>query len=238
MMETTRKGFTLIELLVVIAIIAILAAILFPVFARARAKAQQTSCLSNLKQIALADQMYASDWDNWLCPGQGYCTDVGDVGYSLWMSFLAPYIKNWDIMVCPTEKAFYSPTSYCHGGAPCPLPFSYAVNNCTNCAGAAPNGGGFTNGLSLGYAIANHPYAPIYSWWRVALTKVEHPANTIDFADSISHTFWNGAFVLADPAASYISERHQEGANYAFCDGHAKWLRVTTWDMWVASTGD
>lgn len=61
-----RKAFTLIELLVVIAIIAILAAILFPVFARARAKAQQASCLSNLKQIALAEKMYASDWaDLW-----------------------------------------------------------------------------------------------------------------------------------------------------------------------------
>ncbi len=59
----TRKGFTLIELLVVIAIIAILAAILFPVFARAREKARQTSCLSNMKQIALAITMYASDYD-------------------------------------------------------------------------------------------------------------------------------------------------------------------------------
>jgi prepilin-type N-terminal cleavage/methylation domain-containing protein len=75
-----RKGFTLIELLVVIAIIAILAAILFPVFARAREKARQTSCVSNLKQVALASLMYTQDYDE--CPpgqlmprpGSGYYT--------------------------------------------------------------------------------------------------------------------------------------------------------------------
>src|SRR5450759_2619705 len=71
-MHSKRTGFTLIELLVVIAIIAILAAILFPVFARARAKAQQTVCLSNLKQIGLAFMMYASDWKQKL-PGHRAC---------------------------------------------------------------------------------------------------------------------------------------------------------------------
>ena len=67
-----RKGFTLIELLVVIAIIAILAAILFPVFAKAREKARQTSCLSNVKQIALGMLMYAQDYDERLCAGYVY----------------------------------------------------------------------------------------------------------------------------------------------------------------------
>ena len=64
----SRRGFTLIELLVVIAIIAILAAILFPVFAKAREKARETACLSNMKQIMLAFTMYATDWDGTNCP--------------------------------------------------------------------------------------------------------------------------------------------------------------------------
>ncbi len=72
-----RKGFTLIELLVVIAIIAILAAILFPVFAKAREKARQTSCLSNMKQIGLASMMYAQDYDERLPGSCGPRTDWG-----------------------------------------------------------------------------------------------------------------------------------------------------------------
>jgi prepilin-type N-terminal cleavage/methylation domain-containing protein len=95
-----RSGFTLIELLVVIAIIAILAAILFPVFARAREKARQASCQSNEKQMALGIIMYASDYDgcfpmNW--NGPGGCAD----GYD-WMEVTQPYTKNWQIFMCPS----------------------------------------------------------------------------------------------------------------------------------------
>ncbi len=92
------KGFTLIELLVVIAIIAILAAILFPVFARARAKARQTSCLSNVKQIGLALMMYAEDYD------ECYPTVNHVTGYD-WFPPLYPYVKNRQIFRCPAYKA-------------------------------------------------------------------------------------------------------------------------------------
>ncbi|MBU0610862.1 MAG: prepilin-type N-terminal cleavage/methylation domain-containing protein [Armatimonadetes bacterium] len=92
------RGFTLIELLVVIAIIAILAAILFPVFARARAKARQTACLSNVKQISLALQMYAQDYDE--------CYPVVDhlAGYG-WWGPLQVYVKNAQMFRCPAYKA-------------------------------------------------------------------------------------------------------------------------------------
>jgi prepilin-type N-terminal cleavage/methylation domain-containing protein/prepilin-type processing-associated H-X9-DG protein len=93
-----RRGFTLIELLVVIAIIAILAAILFPVFARAREKARQASCQSNLKQIALAAIMYAQDYDE-------RCVLGYETG-RLWSDLLAPYMKNTQMLICPSATQY------------------------------------------------------------------------------------------------------------------------------------
>jgi len=92
-----ERGFTLIELLVVIAIIAILAAILFPVFARAREKARQTACLSNAKQIALGVMMYAQDYDELL---PHYQRPFGGA----WYDDLQPYLKNREITVCPSRR--------------------------------------------------------------------------------------------------------------------------------------
>ncbi|NLO73248.1 MAG: prepilin-type N-terminal cleavage/methylation domain-containing protein [candidate division WS1 bacterium] len=124
-----RKGFTLIELLVVIAIIAILAAILFPVFARAKAKAQQTACLSNCKQLTLAFIQYAHDYDmhlpmnaEWLGaldPATGGFSWVGYQGY------LYPYLQNVEIQYCPAEPNKTYGTCYDYP-RPCP---GYLTNN-------------------------------------------------------------------------------------------------------------
>jgi prepilin-type N-terminal cleavage/methylation domain-containing protein/prepilin-type processing-associated H-X9-DG protein len=99
-MATQRSGFTLIELLVVIAIIAILAAILFPVFARAREKARQSSCLSQQKQIALGILMYAQDYDEEM-PRQ-YTTNPT----VRWMAYVMPYIKNYQLFTCPSDQSY------------------------------------------------------------------------------------------------------------------------------------
>src|SRR5579864_98847 len=92
--STTRRGFTLIELLVVIAIIAILAAILFPVFAHAREKARQTSCLSNLKQLGQAMLMYAQDYDERFCPVLARTDRTQNFYLDTWMHLLEPYTKS------------------------------------------------------------------------------------------------------------------------------------------------
>jgi prepilin-type N-terminal cleavage/methylation domain-containing protein/prepilin-type processing-associated H-X9-DG protein len=101
------QGFTLIELLVVIAIIAILAAILFPVFAQAREKARSASCQSNLKQIGLAAMMYSQDYDEvhlpmWTQGGPGYAGN--NVGFRIWwMGLIQPYTKNIQLLECPSN---------------------------------------------------------------------------------------------------------------------------------------
>ena len=129
-LKSARKAFTLIELLVVIAIIAILAAILFPVFAQAREKARAISCLSNLKQLGLANQMYSQDYDESFTCGWG---DGPQQGSTIWRITLLPYIQkyggqvvngqagydenlygNTGVLSCPDKQAGrgYGPTSY------------------------------------------------------------------------------------------------------------------------------
>ena len=95
-----RRGFTLIELLVVIAIIAILAAILFPVFSRAKEKARQSTCTSNLKQLGMGLMMYAQDYDDTLPPAQ-----FGDWWEHCWKYITLPYVKNEGIYSCPSAPA-------------------------------------------------------------------------------------------------------------------------------------
>jgi len=144
-----RKGFTLIELLVVIAIIAILAAILFPVFARAREKARQTTCLSNLKQIGLGALMYAQDYDErfviYRYPNPYF-----------WPDKLDPYIKNTQLWICPSRDAgsWNYGINYNHGVGkplaklPSPAEMLAFCDNKHQLAGCSyENGVGYTPGL-------------------------------------------------------------------------------------------
>ena len=98
-----RNAFTLIELLVVIAIIAILAAILFPVFAQAQEKARQTACLSNLKQIGTAAIMYSQDYDEHIVPTE-LGGAAGDAQEYYWGDMIYPYAKNWQFLQCPSAN--------------------------------------------------------------------------------------------------------------------------------------
>src|SRR5689334_22710458 len=110
---SSRRGFTLIEFLVVIAIIAILAAILFPVFAQAREKARSTSCLSNTRQLGTAHMMYMQDYDETVVIRYQGCPSTGPTNLTdlLWIGVVQPYIKNGQIFVCPSAaNSHYGPT--------------------------------------------------------------------------------------------------------------------------------
>lgn len=97
----TSRGFTLIELLVVIAIIAILAAILFPVFARARENARKANCQSNAKQLGTADRMYSQDYDEAITPTW---TGIDSNNRVYWTNLLQPYLKNVGVFKCPSRQ--------------------------------------------------------------------------------------------------------------------------------------
>ena len=180
-----RRGFTLIELLVVIAIIAILAAILFPVFAKAREKARQTSCLSNAKQLGLAFMQYTQDYDETF-PFQywdGTAWQPAASGY--WGGEIMPYVKNSQIFRCPSSQ-----NNFC----------AYVYN------------------LYL---------APVTGRNDASLTN---PTGTVLLCDGTSNSYQgiDGVtqfYPFPNPTSGQrIAALHNGGANFAFCDGHAKWL--------------
>jgi prepilin-type N-terminal cleavage/methylation domain-containing protein/prepilin-type processing-associated H-X9-DG protein len=216
-----RHGFTLIELLVVIAIIAILAAILFPVFARARAKARQASCLSNIKQLGIALLAYVTDYDE-TAPYYG--------SGKHWNVNIYPYIKNMQLYRCPDSAK------------------NPGISNSTNRNWLPnyPNGMTGTDGCRIwsDYAInrGGGDYStPTYNaparevrqgyWMDVAGTYwvMEGRCNRIGpYSGNYSTMdgFWIGPPGAAPTAVNFEFRLHNEGQNILFCDGHAKWTGI------------
>ncbi len=204
-----RRGFTLIELLVVIAIIAILAAILFPVFARAREKARQANCTSNVKQISLGILMYAQDYDERLL--------AYSIGGQSWPILLQPYVKNFRIFRCPSSNFGRCTSDTCSQTimynqlqAQGVLP-SYSTNRYTA-------SGGSTGGWGLDYR---------------ELAQIPYPAERIMIGDGvciafISHGNWTETPYHLRMATTASYRKHNEGNNFGFYDGHAKWLSKAT----------
>jgi prepilin-type N-terminal cleavage/methylation domain-containing protein/prepilin-type processing-associated H-X9-DG protein len=216
-----RKGFTLIELLVVIAIIAILAAILFPVFARAREKARQTTCLSNLKQLQLANMMYAQDYD------ERYVTTYSYAPYPVlywWVDLLYPYTKNYQLVECPSGGFAYGYNAANYRPVLPPLgTLSYTIPNIKN--------------------DVNHNVITSQSGAKMAV--IAEPANCIMMCDATRHELYTGGTpnyrlldVIDGGSASGVAKRHNDGFNVAFADGHAKWLNTSRPGMWTTIGGD
>ena len=213
----TRKGFTLIELLVVIAIIAILAAILFPVFARAREKARQASCQSNLKQIELGILMYAQDFDEKLPFVYQYEPQPGAT--QLWWAqpdLIQPYTKNEQIFVCPSGNWQYN---YMRPpGRPNPMSCSYGRIS-------------WLYGNSWGPGGTANP-SP------VSLAAMPDPSGTLDVIDANSPEFWDNVNHTDLATGSYVAKRHNDMFNASFLDGHVKTIKQSTPGMWTAAAGD
>lgn len=205
MKRTTRHAFTLIELLVVIALIAILAAILFPVFAQAREKARQAQCASNLKQVAMAAQMYLSNYDDRFFPDAStpIRTKTGGIP-----SVLQPYVKNIDVFWCPDN-----PT---RGRDPIPDPGGYFWNGYLT---------GFCNNIFMNACGATPCDTPPLTEPAVPFT-----ATTVLCEDNKDYwNTWLGTMTLNSTTfgdhCPCQDELHGGGANVAFVDGHVKWYR-------------
>ena len=194
-----RRGFTLIELLVVIAIIAILAAILFPVFAKAREKARQASCQSNLKQLGLAMLQYVQDYDERM----PYCNcDAYSTGQS-WMMGTQPYIRNTQIFTCPSR----TPSLTLVPGA---------VNPC---------GGGRAN-MPLWFDQVDVCYGMNLSQGGTAIASIEDSATMLMLAEAKTQYVNTGPNPpYSYSSSSYAAyDTHNGGLNVAFMDGHVKWF--------------
>jgi prepilin-type N-terminal cleavage/methylation domain-containing protein/prepilin-type processing-associated H-X9-DG protein len=189
-----KEGFTLIELLVVIAIIAILAAILFPVFARAREKARQTSCLSNVKELALGQLMYVGDWDERTPIHR--CGDSGHTWLVCTHESILPYVKNYQIFVCPSDAA--------------------QTDDRVLRPGAPRNAG---DGLSYwdNMDMDNRALAQC----RQPAQKVMLGDN-----DSAGYAAWRPVGdTYRYYFESRVQAPHNDGLNVAFYDGHGKWVK-------------
>ncbi|MBC8139524.1 MAG: DUF1559 domain-containing protein [Fibrella sp.] len=250
-----RYAFTLIELLVVIAIIAILAAILFPVFAQAREKARQTSCLSNVKQLGLAALQYSQDFDESMPQGLSASWE------NSWINDILPYVKTYDIFRCPSDSPEgLQPTAEYLG-----VGISYAAN--VYCGDKANGPWGFGGAFGV-------TETPTHPFWNDTPTVADfsRPADTIMIAEKhfeTSNTRLRGA-EWTDPKNSApvignqgnfgwflswmskgsndqysqipdggrpadakfpngrtggVTAKHSEFANFVFVDGHAKAMK-------------
>ncbi|MHB8997750.1 MAG: DUF1559 family PulG-like putative transporter [Armatimonadota bacterium] len=213
-----RRGFTLIELLVVIAIIAILAAILFPVFAKAREKARQSSCLSNVKQLALGYMQYLQDYDE-RSPESYWAASIPAAARLWGTSYVSgpenvyPYVKNSQVYLCPSQsgvQSSYGPTTY-------------------NWHGVAMS----TIGAPARTIMLTEGWYNFYGRWCAVAPQTNPAASgTAGFCDNTCPIDWPPLGSMT----TNLQGRHNGGCNFAFWDGHAKWS--TGRDLYISATNN
>ncbi|HEY0073516.1 MAG TPA: DUF1559 domain-containing protein [Abditibacteriaceae bacterium] len=220
----TRQGFTLIELLVVIAIIALLAAILFPVFARARENARKSSCINNVKQIGLGLAQYTQDFDETFIRAWYVNNQASDTTYYKWMDAIFPYVKSEQVFKCPSHAAA-----------------RYRYNK-TITAGTSTDYGSYS--INAGY-YAGDAYKSPAGEWGTALSEVEAPASTVWITDGEYPNAFEFAWSLPADNPSVIRTgnvpylgctggtcyrsaqgRHLDTVAVGYVDGHAKAVQL------------
>jgi len=224
---STAHGFTLIELLVVIAIIAILASILFPVFAQAREKARQTACLSNVKQISLAMMQYAQDHDETFPPGRYYGFAAGD-SWS-WDHYIAPYAQKSGAVTygqgqnpyleCPSDVTERQTTVA--GKRSYAIPMWYGADLAWKPEVNVPSNTGITEGRA--FAEFTAPASTILI--AEAPTRTNRIGNNTYFSVR-GPSGTSGQIQVPPPNDLPVAKpSHSGGWNYGFADGHAKWFK-------------
>ncbi len=219
-----RRGFTLIELLVVIAIIAILASILFPVFARAREQARKAACASNLKQIGLAFLMYAQDYDEALPPFSQGTGPQGCLGYAgadgpRWADMIFPYVKNSHVFDCPSGTQRMAVFS----GGQCfdITKYSYGYNSASSAA--------------ADYGVAGRALAEIAQPSTTIMNAEDGRQDSGADPESIGREIPNATDTLESLAGRVNGMRHTGAAtgdyaahalNVTYCDGHVKFVKL------------
>ncbi len=226
-----KRGFTLIELLVVIAIIAILAAILFPVFATAREKARQTSCASNEKQLGLAIIQYNQDYDE--------CYPAMDINSQGWATPVYPYVKATAVYQCPDD-----PSVPQAGFAACSYSMNFNLATPETISGSTATIPSIPGNSGISVGKLNAPASTVLLCEMQTYINLTLPAATWGADQSslstMDRTFWssggfgypggrNGKYATGEPTGQPIDliipqAFHNGGANYLACDGHVKYL--------------
>jgi prepilin-type N-terminal cleavage/methylation domain-containing protein/prepilin-type processing-associated H-X9-DG protein len=235
MRRVHARAFTLIELLVVIAIIAILAAILFPVFAKAREKARQISCASNEKQLGLGILQYIQDNDEMYPKGSDQLTDhsVGFTGG--WAHPIIPYLKSVGVYKCPDDSTVYNPGSGIWQDVFCAMNDSLLGDGNRDASGNNPQ--------PTPLAKLNAPASTVMLCEVFGATMdINNASVNTDFSTgaTMDSRFWGGCptyctgyYATGNPpgqslvmAKGITTGVHTDGSNYLACDGHVKWLRA------------